>query len=157
MIAVCWCGKSSRPGIFTDQYSALSKRLKPLIALSSAHTVFSICLVKQLKCLRKIFTKFAANFHTYALLFKLLNCHFDTNPTNSLCKCSVSGCSSTTNAHSENGKMAVYCEDMTLGALSSCSAPPLLVGALFKKFSLFLNTPRMSFQYKASAKFTINQ
>jgi hypothetical protein len=32
----------------------------------------------------------------------------------------------------------------TLVALSSRSALSVLVGALFKKFSLFLNTPRMS-------------
>jgi hypothetical protein len=30
-----------------------------------------------------------------------------------------------------------------LGALSSCSALSVLVGALFKKFGLFLNMPRM--------------
>jgi len=52
-----------------------------------------------------------------------------------------SRCSSTTNAHNETGQMADYCEDLTLGALSSRSALSLLVGALFKKFSLFLNTP----------------
>jgi hypothetical protein len=52
-----------------------------------------------------------------------------------------SGCSSTTNAHSETGKMAVCCQNLTLGVLSSRSALSVLVGALFKKFSLFLNTP----------------
>jgi len=36
--------------------------------------------------------------------------------------------------------MAVYCQNMTLGALSSNSALPVLVGALFKEFDLFLNT-----------------
>jgi uncharacterized integral membrane protein len=49
-----------------------------------------------------------------------------------------SGCSSTTNAHSETGQMAVCCQNLTLGALSSRSALSVLVGALFKKFSLFL-------------------
>jgi hypothetical protein len=44
--------------------------------------------------------------------------------------------------------MAVHCQDLTLGAFSSCSALFVLVVALFKKFSLFLYTPRMSFQYK---------
>ena len=53
-----------------------------------------------------------------------------------------SGCSSTTNADSETGQMAVCCQNLTLGALSSRSALSVLVGALFKKFSLFLNTPR---------------
>ena len=54
-----------------------------------------------------------------------------------------SGCSSTTNAHSEMGQMAVCCQNLPLGALSSRSVPSVLVGALFKKFGLFLNTPRI--------------
>ena len=49
-----------------------------------------------------------------------------------------SGCSSTTNDHSETGQMAVCCQNLTLGALSRCSALSMLVGALFKKVqSLF--------------------
>jgi hypothetical protein len=36
--------------------------------------------------------------------------------------------------------MAVCCQILPLGALSSRSAPSVLVGELFKKFSLFLNT-----------------
>jgi len=47
------------------------------------------------------------------------------------------------NAHSETGQMADCCQDLTLGALSSRSALSILVGALFEKFGLFLNTPRM--------------
>jgi len=39
--------------------------------------------------------------------------------------------------------MAVCCQNLTLGALSSGSALSVLVGALFKKFGLFLNTPRV--------------
>ena len=54
-----------------------------------------------------------------------------------------SWCSSTTNAHSETGQMAVCCQNLTLGALSSRCALSVLVGALFKKLSLFLNMPRM--------------
>jgi len=50
------------------------------------------------------------------------------------------GCSSTTNAHSETGQMAVCCQSLPLGELSSRSAPSVLVGELFKKFGLFLNT-----------------
>jgi hypothetical protein len=50
------------------------------------------------------------------------------------------GCSSTINAQRETGKMAVCCQNLTLGALSSLSAPCVMVGALFKKFGLFLNT-----------------
>jgi len=56
-----------------------------------------------------------------------------------------SGCSSTTNARSETGQMTVCCQNLTLGALSSRSALTVLVGALFKKFGLFLNTPRIKF------------
>jgi hypothetical protein len=52
-----------------------------------------------------------------------------------------SGCSPKINAHSETGQMAVCCQNLTLGALSSRSALSMLVGALFKKFGLFLNTP----------------
>jgi len=48
-----------------------------------------------------------------------------------------SGCSSTTNAHSETGPMAVCCQNLPLGAFSSRSALSMLVGALFKKFHLF--------------------
>jgi len=54
-----------------------------------------------------------------------------------------SGCSSTTNAHSETGQIAVCCQNLTLGALSSRSALSVLVGELFKKFGLFLNKPSM--------------
>jgi len=42
------------------------------------------------------------------------------------------------------GQMAVCCQNLTLGVLSRRSALPVLVGTLFKKFSLFLNTPRIS-------------
>ena len=48
-----------------------------------------------------------------------------------------SGCSSKTNAHSETGQMAVCFQNLPLGALSSRSAPSVLVGALFKMFGLF--------------------
>jgi hypothetical protein len=36
--------------------------------------------------------------------------------------------------------MAVCCQNLPLGALSSRSAHSVLVGALFKKVALFLNT-----------------
>jgi hypothetical protein len=39
------------------------------------------------------------------------------------------------------GQMAVCCQNLTLGALSSSSALNMLVGALFKMFGFFLNTP----------------
>ena len=51
-----------------------------------------------------------------------------------------SECSSTTNDHSETGQMAVSCQNLPLGALNSGSVPTVLVGELFKKFGLFLNT-----------------
>jgi hypothetical protein len=41
------------------------------------------------------------------------------------------------------GQMAVCCQNLTLGALSSYSMLSVLVGALFKKFGLFLDTPRI--------------
>ena len=56
---------------------------------------------------------------------------------------SFSGCSSTINVRSEKGQTAVCCQNLTLVALSSRSALSVLVGALFKKFGLFLNTPRI--------------
>ena len=41
----------------------------------------------------------------------------------------------------ETMQMAVCCQNLPLGALSSRSALPVPVGALFKKFGLYLNTP----------------
>ena len=142
MVVVCWCGRSSRPGISTDRHSALFKTLKPLIALCSAHTVLPVCLVKQLKCLCKIFTKFAAKFHTHthcssSSSFVTLSLIWQT----ACAHAQFSGCSSTTNAHSEMGQMAVCCQNLTLSVLSSHSVLSTLVGALFKQFGLFLNTP----------------
>jgi hypothetical protein len=42
--------------------------------------------------------------------------------------------------------MVVCCQNLMLSGLSGRSALSVLVGALFKKFSLFLNTPRTSFK-----------
>jgi len=42
------------------------------------------------------------------------------------------------------GQMAVSCQNLTLGALSRRSNLSMLVGALFKKFSLFLNMPHIA-------------
>jgi hypothetical protein len=50
----------------------------------------------------------------------------------------------TTIANSEMGEMAVCCQNLTLGVLSSHSTLSVLVGALFRKFGLFLNTPRIT-------------
>jgi hypothetical protein len=60
-----------------------------------------------------------------------------------------------TNAHSETGQMAVCCQNLPLGWFSSCSAPFVLVGALFKKFGLFLNTPCTLSQYSRKRKHKI--
>jgi hypothetical protein len=46
-----------------------------------------------------------------------------------------------TNAHGETGQMVVCCQNLTLGALSNRSALSMMVGALFKKLSLFEHTP----------------
>jgi len=104
---------------------------------------------KQLKYLCKILPSLQVNFthtDTHTMLFKHFRCHFVTNPT-ACAPAKFGGCSSTTNAHSEMGQMAVCCQNLTLGALSSRSTLSVLVGALFKKFGLFLNTPRMLYSY----------
>jgi ABC-type molybdate transport system permease subunit len=53
--------------------------------------------------------------------------------------------------------MAVCCQNLTLGALGSRSALSMLVGALFKKVGLFLNTvvhstPLMMSQYTEAVR-----
>jgi hypothetical protein len=50
------------------------------------------------------------------------------------------------------GQVAVCCKSLTLGALSSRSALSVLVGALFKKLGLFLNTPRIHHFKKSDLK-----
>jgi hypothetical protein len=49
----------------------------------------------------------------------------------------IRGYSSMNNAHSEIGQMTICCQTLTLGTLGSCSALSMLIGALFKKFSIF--------------------
>jgi hypothetical protein len=46
-----------------------------------------------------------------------------------------------TNAHSEMGQMAVCCQNLNLSVLSTRSILSMLVGALFKKLALLLNSP----------------
>jgi len=41
-------------------------------------------------------------------------------------------------------KWQLFCQNLTLGVLSSRSALSVLVGTLFKKLGLFLNTPRIT-------------
>jgi len=50
-----------------------------------------------------------------------------------------------TNAYSKTGQMALYCQNLMLGALSSHSTFSLLAGAQFKKLGLFLNMPHNLF------------
>jgi hypothetical protein len=139
-VIVCWCGRSSRPGTFTYRHCALFKAVKPLIALRLAHSVLPICLVKQLKCLCKIFTQFVAKFHTHTRSSSSLI--VTSLVWRTACACAqFSRCSSMTNIYSEMGQMAVCCQNLMLGALISCSALSVLVGMPFKKFSLFLNMP----------------
>jgi hypothetical protein len=42
------------------------------------------------------------------------------------------------------GQMAVCCQNLTLGVLSSCSVLSVLVGLLLKKFGLFITSLVMS-------------
>ena len=77
------------PWSLTDSSSLSLSFLSSRRPFPQPHAVLAVCLVKQMKCLCKIFTKFAAKFHTHTLFFKLFHCHFVTNPTNSLCTCSV--------------------------------------------------------------------
>ena len=123
--------------------------LKPLIALRSDNTVLPVCLVKQLNYLCEIFTKFAAKFHTHTHTHtRCFSSSFIVTLSlirrTACAHAQFSGCSSTTNAHSETGQMAPCYQNLTLLALSRRGALSMLVGALFKKFSLFLNTPRIS-------------
>jgi hypothetical protein len=49
--------------------------------------------------------------------------------------------------------MAVCCQNLPLGALSSRSALTVPVGALFKKFGLYLNTPCIFLLVKEALRF----
>jgi hypothetical protein len=96
--------------------------------------ILPVCLVKQSKCLCKFFIKLAAKFHTHT--------HTHTRSSSSFIvtlsliwrtTCALaqfSGCSFTTNAHSETGQMAVCCHNLMLGVLSSRNMLPVLVGAI---------------------------
>ena len=161
---VCWCGMSSRPGIFTDRHSALFKKLNPLnaelnpicrlLALLGGATivVISRLRVKLLTALRSACTAWISNRNVSVKFLPSLQQNFTHTRfffsssflvTLSLirrtacARAQFSGCSSTTNAHSETGQTAV-CQNLHLGALSSRSAPSVQVGALFLRFGLFL-------------------
>ena len=100
--------------------------------LRRLHLGFNIIPIKCLKSLQQIFTKARCPFSSFTVTWA--RAHF-------------SGCSSTTNAHIETRQMPVCCQKLTLGSLISRSALCMLVGALFKKWCLFLNTPRTSVLY----------
>jgi hypothetical protein len=103
---------------------------RPFIhALQRLHLGFNITPIKFLPSLQQTFTY--TRIVLRALSLSLIR-------TTACAHAQFSGCSSTTNAHSETGQMAVCCQNLTLCALSSRSALSVLVGAPFKKFSLFL-------------------
>jgi len=55
---------------------------------------------------------------------------------------SISRRATSAELHLCTGQMAVCCQNLPLGALSSHCASSMLVGKLFKKFGLFLKTQR---------------
>ena len=161
---VCWCGMSSRPGIFTDRHSALFKKLNPLnaelnpicrlLALLGGATivVISRLRVKLLTALRSACTAWISNRNVSVKFLPSLQQNFTHTRfffsssflvTLSLirrtacARAKFSGYSSTTSAYSETGQMAFCCQNLPLGALSSRSAPSMLVGALFKSSVFF--------------------
>jgi hypothetical protein len=99
-------------------------------------------LVKQLKCLCKTVTKFTAKFHIHTCVLQALSwslCHLcDEKLLHMLSSADVA---LMTNARSKTGQMAVCCQNLMLGVLSSRSALSMLVVVLFKKLGLFFNMP----------------
>jgi len=132
MVVVCWCGRPPRPGIFTDRHSALFKTLKPLTPLLSALTLLLVCLVKHLKCLRNFFYQVCSKSFTHSSSSISFIVILSLIRRTACARAQFSGCSSTTNAHSETGQMAVCFQNPTLGAPSSRSALSVLFGVLFK-------------------------
>jgi len=141
----------SRPGIFADRISALFKTLKPLKALHSAHTVLPVCLVKELKYLCKIFTNLAAKCHARTHTHThtrctwssfIVTCHYSDEQLVHVLSSAVVAQRPMFIVKRE--KWQFFCQNLTLGALSSRGALYVLVGALFKKFRLYLNTPRIT-------------
>ena len=98
--------------------------------------------VKFLTRLKKNFTHIHRHTHTHTHTHTL-SLSLSLIRLTACARVQFSGNSSTTNSHSETGQMAVCCQNLTLGTFSSRSALSMLFGALFKKFRLYLNTPRM--------------
>ena len=69
MPVVCWCGRSSRPRVFTDWCSTLFEMLKP------CSIAYDSCIPprKLASAINKRFTEFEAAFHTHALFLKLFH------------------------------------------------------------------------------------
>ena len=131
---------SSRPGIFTDQHSALFKMLKPLIVLRSAHTVLLYAWLSNWNFSVKFLPHLQQNFtHTRSSSSFIVTLSLIQRTACAHAQFSV--CSSTTNARSKTGRWRFVVKTWS-SALSSSSALSELVGALFKKFCLFLNMPR---------------
>jgi len=140
MVLVCCCGISSRTGIFTDGNSAFLKAFKPLITLRLAHTVLPVFLVKELKYLCKMFTKFTTKFTHTSCSSNSSIVTLSLNRRTVCARAQFSGCSWTTNGHTEWGKrhFIVKRGDRLLLVAATRS---VLVGELINKYSLFLNTP----------------
>lgn len=147
MVTICWWEWSSGVRIVIDWFSAAFKTIKPLIELCATHTVLPVCLAKQLKCHCKRIAMFATKFHTHTrcfshthtLFFKVFHCNFGTNPIKKLVHVLTSAAIARQQA--KHSKWQFFCLNLPLGAPSSRSALPLLVGALFQKFIYFLNIP----------------
>ena len=93
------------------------------------------CLCKVFNSVQQIFTHKHCSSSSFIVTLSLIR-------HTARARTQFSGCNSTTNAHSEMRQMAVCCQNQKLGVLSSHSALSKMVGALFKKFCLFLNMPR---------------
>jgi len=137
MIVVCWCGRSSKPGIFTDILPSL-KRLN-----HSLHCIrfiqFSLYAwlsnwnvsVNFLPSLQQNFTHTRCSSNSFVVTLSLIR-------RTACARAQFSGCSSTTNDHSETGQMAVCCQNLPLGALSSRSAPSVRLARYLKSSVFFL-------------------
>ena len=132
MAAVCWCGRSSRPGVFTDWCSTLFEMLKPPVALDTTHAFLPVSLLQQFKCSHKSFPKFEAEFHTHVLFHRRCDApaHFW-------------GCSSTNTTCSGMREAAVCCQNFLLRNCNSHILLSMAIFTPFAKFGLFLNPPRI--------------
>ena len=101
------------------------------------HLGFNIIPVKYLPSLQQNFPHTRCSSSSFIVTLSLIQ-------RTACAHAQFCGCCSTTNAHSETKQMAVCCQNLPLGVLSSHTTPSVLVGMVFKKCGLFLNTPRTS-------------